>query len=877
MEFRRPDPDVLLESTAQENPGRGRLKIYLGMAAGVGKTYAMLGDAKEAYHKGQHVVVGYLEPHDRPETAAQAEGLPDIPLRLIEHKGVLLYEMNTEAVIEAHPEICLVDEFAHTNAPGSKHTKRWQDIDDLLDGGVNVWTTVNIQHIESLRDIIAQITGVFVQETVPDSFVEKADEIKLIDVPPEALQQRLREGKIYKPDKIEQALAQFFAKGNLLALRELALRHTAQRVDEELLKSRKIQLAVEPWHTRERILVCIAPNSMARRIVRASRRLATSLKADFLAVSVSSPRQSPTEQGRLELEAALTLAEQLGAKTATLAGGDIVQELIRYAQSENVTTIVMGKPIKPRWREYLFGSVVDQTVRASGDIDVLVVTARGDKSKQQKVQSDFNWDWRGSIEAVVWLVGASLLGILVESDFQPANVIMLYLIGVVAISLRHDRSSSIVCAVGSVAAYNFCFTEPRYTFHVYDFRDLITFGVMLAVSLILSSLTARLKEQNEALSERERNTGALYSLSRALAATRTKTEMAKASIRAIQALTGADSAVLRVTSGGELKVLADSDSGFENTPKERAVAEWAIEHGKQAGSTTNTLSGSEGWYIPLKGSGPAFGVVTVQILNPEKWRIDKRHLVEAIVSQLTTAIERAQYAKESHEATLRAESELLRSNLLSSVSHDLRTPLASITGSASALEVQPELTGQSRELAATIREESNRLERLVRNLLDMTRIHGKVELKLDWYALDEIIESAVAQTVDLFEYPVLVESSPEPVMVEVDGLLIEQVYINLLENAARHAGKESNVLIKIGETDGFALTTVQDDGPGVPLSDHDQIFDRYHSRGSVGTGLGLAIAKAAIAAHKGTIRLIPGSGGARFEIRLPISGKESHG
>lgn len=871
MESRRPDPDALLATVSGEN--QGRLKIYLGMAAGVGKTYAMLSDGREALRGGRDVVIGYLEPHDRPDTAAQAEGLPVVPLREMDHKGVRLKEFDTESVIASGPSICLVDELAHSNVPGSRHAKRWQDIDDLLDAGIEVWTTVNIQHIESLRDIIAQVTGVFVQETVPDSFLERADEIELVDIPPEALQQRLREGKIYAPEKIEQALSQFFAKGNLLALRELALRHTAERVDEELLKSRRIQLAVEPWHTRERILVCVAPNSIARRIVRASRRLATSLKADFLAVSVSSPRQSPSEAGMLELESAMTLAEQLGAKTATLAGGDIVEELIRYAQSENVTTIVMGKPIKPRWRELLFGSVVDHTVRASGDIDVLVVTGQADKLEARPTRGSATWNWKGAAEAILWVAFASWLGVLVETDVQPANVIMLYLIGVVAVSLRYDRFSSIICALGSVLSYNFFFTEPRHTLHVYDFRDLITFGVMLAVSLILSSLTVRLKEQNRALSERERNTGALYSLSQALAATRSKTEMAQAAIRAIRTLTGEDAAVLRVDSLGLIKILGESESGFEREAKELAVGEWVIEHGKSAGATTNTLAGSAGWFLPLKGSGKTFGAIAVKVDRAEDWRIDKRHLVEAIANQLTTAIERAQFAKESHQATLMAESEQLRSDLLSSVSHDLRTPLASITGSASALEVQPELSDQSRELAVTIREESNRLERLVRNLLDMTRIQGKVELKLDWYALDEVVESAIIRTADYFDHSVKVDSPGEPIMVNVDGLLIEQVFVNLLENASRHAGRGAKVNIHLSQSDGFAEAVVMDDGPGVPLEKQTNIFDRFHSGEMMGSGLGLAIAKAAVEAHGGTLVLKSVDVGAGFEMRIPAEAR----
>lgn len=869
----RPNPDDLLDIVAEHKGqrNRGRLKIFLGMAAGVGKTYSMLSDGQEAQQRGQEIVVGYLEFHGRKETEALAESMEIIPPKIIDHRGVTIKEFDVDAALARKPEVILVDELAHTNAPDCRHLKRYQDIEELLDAGITVWTTVNIQHIESLRDVVAQVTGVFVQETVPDSFFERADEIELIDIPPEQLQQRLQDGKIYVPEKIDQALQGFFKKSNLLALRELALRHTAERVDQDLRKARTLTKATEPWHTSERILVCIAPSRMATKVVRAARRLANSLHAELLAVTVASSRQAGIgAQAQADMDAGMRLAEELGAKTATLAGDDIVAELISYAQQENVTTIVMGKPVRQRWKEIVFGSVVDHTVRSSGNIDVLIIT--GDAASGtplKRTRRDTSWSWAGIVETIALVGIATALGHLIGNEVRHANIIMLYLLAVSVISIRRGRQEALLSAVLSVTCFNYFFVPPVHTFAISDIQNALTFAVMLLVALLLSSLTSRLKEHSRAASERERNTSALYDLSKKLAGTRSKTEMGELAVAKIQSLIGSNSAVFRLTSGGDFNILSGSESGFEKADKEQAVARWVIDHGKPAGASTDTLSGAEGYYIPLAGSEGTFGAFAIQ-LGDRELDTSQRHLIEGVGNLLSTALERAQYAKSSHVAALRAETERMRGDLLSAVSHDLRTPLASIVGAASVLREHKELSIQDRELANMIVEESDRMSRLVRNLLDMTRVQGALDLSFDWYNLDELVSSAVLRTEKLFDLPVKISSGGDQLLVRADGILLEQVIVNLLENASRHAGRKANVEILLGRARQVALIDVIDDGPGVPPLEAGKIFDRFKGETTGGFGLGLAICKAAVEAHHGSIYLVSTPKGADFRIELPL-------
>lgn len=848
---------------------RGRLKVYLGMAAGVGKTFSMLSDARADLARGRDVAIGYLESHGRRETEDLAEGLPRIPLREIDHRGVSIKEFDLDAALERRPEILLVDELAHSNAPGSRHVKRWQDIAELLEAGVNVRTTVNIQHIESLRDVVAQITTVFVQETVPDSFFDLADEIELVDLPPEELHKRLEEGKVYVPEKVEQALTGFFKKANLLALRELALRHTAERVDEEMRQTRSLQDVAEPWHAKERILVCVAPNRMAPRVVRAARRMASSLHAELIAVTVDSPRQSTvSEEGRAQLDAAMALAEKLGARTVALSGDDIVSEVVRFARSENVTTVVVGKPIRRRWRELVFGSMVDTLIRASGEIDVLVITGAEEHGTDLIVRRMADPPvWQNYI----WVLGivgiATGLGSLMVDRFDLANIVMVYLLGVAYVSVRFGRTESLVAAIVSVLCFDVSFVPPRGTFAVSDAQYLVTFSIMLVVSLLISTLTLRLKTQSQASSKRERDTAALYELSRQLASSRKRDEMALVAAKKASEVAGAD-AVVFAKEGDRPSVLAPSKSHFEDMPNEVAVVNWVFDNFRPAGRGTDTLAGAQGTYVPLVGSAGCVGVLGIATAPDAA----SRHMLESIANQLATALDRTHLAKESHEASMRVEKEKLRSSLLSSVSHDLRTPLGAIEGAASGLLAQSDLSPRGRELASTVLDESERMARLVRNLLDMTRVEGgDVKLNLDWQSLDELIGSAALRSDRMFESPISLELPKDLPLLKLDAVLVEQLFANLFENAAKHAGSAAQVRVTAERKANGIEVCVSDNGPGLPEGDAEQLFEKFQRGKGTGFGLGLAICRAVMEAHGGTIRA-RNHDGAEFIMTFPLEG-----
>lgn len=849
---------------------RGRLKIYLGMAAGVGKTFSMLADARADLERGQDILIGYVEPHGRQETESLMEGLPLLAPKGIDHRGVVLREFDLEAALIARPGVILVDELAHTNGPGSRHAKRWQDVAELLEAGIDVRTTVNIQHVESLRDVVAKTTGVFVQETIPDAFFESADEVELVDLPPEELHQRLREGKVYVPEKIDQALTGFFKRENLMALRELALRHTAERVDEEMRRFRA-QREESPWHGTSKILVCVAPNRMAPRVVREAKRLATNLHAEILAVSVDSPRQGTlSEKARTDLEYAMNLARSLGAQTATLGADDIVQELLRYARGEGVTTIVVGKPVRPRWRELLFGSVVDSLIRSSGEIDVLVITGAEEQGTPFLIRRPPpSSGYAGYFVALAIVAVCTGVGFLMINRFDPANIIMVYLLGVAVASFRLGRNESIFASILAVAAFDVCFVPPRGTFAVSDVQYLITFAIMLTVSYLIGSLTLRLRAHNDASALRERNTAALYDLSRRLASMRSAQEMADAAATKAAHLMEAPVAIIARPPEGELEVVVPSASGFERRPNEWAVATWTSDQGKPAGKTTDTLAGAAGLYLPLLSSHGCLGTVALDLSTKDNFDSARRHMLEAIANQLAGSLDRSYLARSSEEALLAVEAEKLRSNLLSSVSHDLRTPLASIEGAAGVLASTETLDPKSRELASTLREEAERLSRLVRNLLDMTRVEGgAVALNLDWYGLDELLANAIRFTEPQFDHPVEVEIAADTPLVRVDGVLVQQVLINLLENSARHAGRRARVRIDCELNDRFVRLDLRDDGPGIPTESLEAIFEKFQRHNASGFGLGLTICRAVMTAHGGSIEAVPSDHGAHFRLKF---------
>lgn len=880
MSDERPDPEALLAAmqVTAEDRQRGRLRVYLGMAAGVGKTYSMLQDGAEAQKRGVKVVIGYLEAHGRKETEELANGLEALPLREVAYGGAVLNEFDLEGALAREPELILVDELAHSNAPGCRHRKRFQDIQELLDAGIDVSTTVNIQHIESLNDAVAKITGIIVREKVPDSFLALADEIELVDVPPEELIQRLREGKVYVPDKVEQALEGFFKKGNLAALREMALRKTAERVDAQVLTYRTASGAQIPWPSAPRILVCVAPNALATRVVRAAISLAGSLHAEVIAVTVDSPRQSnAAHEDRLEASRALELAESLGATTLSLGGNDIVSEVLQVARQRNVTMIVVGKPIRKRWREILFGSVVDDMVRSSGAIDVHVIT--GEESEGAVLGRPHALHAprvRGFVEALVANVVATSLCMLLKGEFDKANLVMVYLVAVTVVASRQGYFESVLASVMAVGAFDFFFVTPHYTFAVSDAQYLLTFGIMLAVAVFISGLTVRHREQNKLASERERRTAALYDVSRRIAASRSRQAIGRIAQEKIQELLGCDAGIWRrERRDGLLIPCPGSDSRFEAKSSEQAVAMWACERNRKAGHGTDTLPGAEAMYLPLAGAESVVGVLAVLPPSDGLLSTAQMQLLEAIASQVALAIERANLSRSSADSRVAAEAERLRNTLLSSVSHDLRTPLAVISGSAARIADERDLpVDTQRELASSIVSEADRLHRLVRNLLDMTRLEDPtLAVVKDWNVVEELIGSALNRTRSVLkDRPIKLNIPDDLPMVRVDALLLEQLLVNLLENAARHTPEGSEVTLEAREEGKWLTLTVADRGPGISPDQEQAIFQKFRKRqNSPGIGLGLAICQAIAEAHGGQIvaRNRP-TGGAEFSVALPL-------
>jgi two-component system, OmpR family, sensor histidine kinase KdpD len=885
---RRPDPDELLARVQQEEVRRrrGALKVFFGAAAGVGKTYAMLEEAQERRSAGVDVVVGYVEPHGRPETEALLAALEPLPPRLVEYRGSRLRELDLDAAFARRPRLILVDELAHTNASGSRHAKRWQDIRELLAAGIDVYTTCNVQHLDSLNDVVAKITGIQVRETVPDSVLEEADEVELIDLPPDDLIQRLNEGKVYVPDQAERAVQKFFRKGNLIALRELALRTTAARVDAQMDVYRRDHAIPTPWPVGERILVCVSPSPFAARVVRGARRMATGLRADWIVAHVETPAHARLPVGERDRAAqTLRLAEQLGARTVVLSGSNVADEVIAYAREKNVSKIVAGKPGGlPRWRERLFGSVVDELVRKSGDIDVYVITGErdtptaGGRRPPPRVA-----DWSAYAGAVAIVAVCTAVAWLMAPRFELSNLIMVYLLGVVLVSARFGRAPSVLAALLGVAAFDYFFVPPYLTFAVSDTQYLVTFLVMFVVAMVISTLTVRLNRQAESARQRERHTAALYGMSRDLAQLRGVEDLAAVAVRHIKDVFASDAGVLLPDAGGRPVLRAGSLASAEDDSTERGVSQWVYEHGQSAGLGSDTLPGARARYLPLIGSRGPVGVLAVRPPDPQTLAAPEAgHLLEAFAAQTALAIERAFLADEAHRAGLRVESERLRNTLLSSVSHDLRTPLATITGAASSL-----LGGADRldpaarhELLEAIHEEADRLNRLVNNLLDMIRVEsGALALQKDWHPLEELVGVALTRLGGrLGDRPVTTELPPDLPLLPVDGLLMEQVLINLLDNAVKYTPSGTPIEISASLVDGCLRLDIADRGPGLTAGDESRVFEKFYRGSRTGTargvGLGLTICRGIVEAHGGTITAAnrPG-GGAIFRILLPLGDK----
>lgn len=886
MTERRPDPDELLARVKQQEAlsQRGRLKIFFGAAAGVGKTYAMLETAKTRQAEGVDVVVGYVEPHGRRETETLLEGLEIISPCVVEYRGTHLREFDLDAALARKPSLILVDELAHTNAPGSRHPKRWQDVEELLNAGISVYTTVNVQHLESLNDVVAQITGTIVRETIPDSILEAADEVEMVDVSPDELLIRLREGKVYVPHQAEQAIQNFFRKGNLMALRELALRRTAERVDEQMQVYRQDKAVAQIWPAGERIMVCISPNPLASRLVRAAKRMATGLHAEWVTVYVETPQTTKLpEAERNRVLQTLRMAEQLGAETATLTGHNITEEVLNYAHKQNVSKIIVGKPLHPAWRDLVFGSVLNDLIRKSGSIDVYVISGELEApqpAKQPvKIDGKVNWGLHARTASVV--IMCTLIAGLMFPYFAPANLIMEYLVGIVFVAVRYGRSSSILAAILSVLAFDFFFVPPYLTFHVSDSEYLITFAVMMLVASTISNMTIQIQEQAKLARERERRTTSLYEMSRAFANSSHVEELALIAVRHIESVFDSKVVLLLADETKQLRGYQLEDTANTLTEQELSVAHWVFDHGQEAGLGTQTLPGARGVYLPLRTSNGKVGVLGVHPSQPNRLLSpDQMHLLETFANQAALAIERALLTVETERVQVQIETERLRSSLLSSVSHDLRTPLAAITGAASGLlDHEHDLNPRGRELAHVAYEESERLNRLVSNLLEMTRLEsGNIKVEKEWQPLEEVVGTTLLRLERLFGDHSLKTYLPDDLpLVPIDTLLIEQVLVNLLENAIKYTPTDSPIDLSAWVEGQKVVVEVADRGPGLPVGDEKRIFDKFYRirpTTTSGVGLGLTICRAIIEAHGGKIWAENRSGGgAVFRFTLPLDGE----
>jgi len=893
----RPDPDQLLESMqADEARGRrGRLRIFFGASAGVGKTYAMLEAARSARAGGTDVVVGYVEPHGRLETERLLEGLPRLPPLPVSHRGTVRLELDLDAALARHPQILLVDELAHSNItagePPPRHPKRWQDVAELLAAGISVWTTVNVQHLESLNDLIFQTTGVRQRETLPDHVFDEADDIELIDLPPDDLIARLKAGKVYVADQAGTAIERFFRKQNLMALREIALRRVADRVEAaaRALPADRIQTRL----AGDRLLVAVGPDTQAEDLVRAGKRMADALDAQWTVVYVETPALLRLSEGeRNRRIAVLRLAESLGAESVTLDGPSAAATLAEYAHVRHATRVIVGAPKRRGWRAWLRPSTASELVRRARGFDVIMIApAPRAPPPAAAVHSapgaaaPLHWDRYAAAGAITAL--CTLLAFAMYAHFDLSNLVMIYLLGVTVAGLRLGRGPSALTAVLNVAAFDFFFVPPRYSFAVSDVQYLVTFGAMLTIALVIATLTASVRQQTRVAGARERRTSLLYAMSRELAATRGIANMARVAVRHVAEVFECQAVVLLPASGGKLHYPADTplESSFRRA--DLAVAQWVADHGRRAGLGSDTLPAAPGLYVPLGEEGRTVGVLGVLPSNPRRVLLpEQSHLLGTFAGQIALALERARLAEIAEASSLAAERETLRNTLLASISHDLRTPLAVIAGAGSTLAQHGGGLDEATrvQLARSVESKAREMSELVSNVLDLVRFEsGQAVLRRDWQTLDDLIGSALAAYTDrLAAHPVEVRLGADLPPVWVDATLIVQVFANLLDNVAKYTPAGTRVLIAATADPGgdFVRVALDDQGPGLPAGDPARLFDKFQrgsGEGSIaGVGLGLAICQAIVHAHGGSIEAQRREGGgARFVFTLPTTEGET--
>jgi len=880
---KRPSPEALLEKAVQET--RGRFKLFLGAAPGVGKTYEMLQSGRALIAEGRDVVIGVVETHGRRETQALVEGYEVIPRQQIAYKGQSLDEMDIDAIIARAPSLVLVDELAHTNAPGSRHPKRYLDVLELLDHGIDVYSTLNIQHVESLNDVVAQITRIRVRETVPDSVIERADDIEIIDITPDNLIKRLHEGKVYMPQTAGRAIQNYFSPGNLTALRELALRRTAQRVDEQLLSHMQAHAIRKPWATGDRLIVCVDETARGPALVRAAKRQADRLRAPWVALYVEQPHAVRLpEADKDRVVATLQLAEQLGGEAITLPGQDVVRELLRYANNNNYSHILVGHTERPRWKEWLNPPLSSELIRGAGDISVHVIS--GKEAETTGLRKVATRDVR-PFQLRPWLYGlactgaAFAVGLALSFLFDIENVALVFLIGVLTSAATAGRGPAILSSVLGALLFNFFFIDPLYTFDIASTEGVVALLFFFVTALIASNLTARVQAQASAARARARPAPVPVPSGSRLAVAGTLDDVLWVGVNQIASMLRVNTVIL-MPEGASVALRAAFPPDDTLADADIAAAHWAWEHNRPAGRGADTLPGARRLYMPLRTGRMTVGVVGITsdrsgpLLTPEQQR-----LFTALADQAALAIERIQLVDDLERAKLLAEADRLRSALLTSVSHDLRTPLAGIVGAAGTLRDYADgLSPEDRDsLLETVQEEAERLSRFIANLLDMTRIEsGLTEPNMTLIDLDEVIGSTLRRTRTLLAGHELHLSVDRNLpMLSLDPVLMEQTLFNLLENAAKYAPKGSVIELQAQPEGASVSVQVIDEGPGFPEKDADRLFDMFYrvarvDRVRAGTGLGLAICKGFVEAMGGAIavRNRPDRSGAIFTIRLPV-------
>lgn len=892
-EARRPSSKALLELAAKEE--RGKLKVFLGMAPGVGKTYAMLSAAKSQKAEGVDVLVGVVETHGRSETATLLDTLDVLPRKPVAYRRRTLMEFDVEAAIARRPKLLLVDEFAHTNAPGLIHLKRYQDVEEVLRNGIDVWTTLNIQHLESLQDVVQKITGIRVQETLPDKVLEKADEIVVVDLPPEELIQRLKEGKVYLPENARRAIDQFFRPSNLTALRELALRRTADRVDEQMLAQLRQQGIEGPWPTAERILVCVGTDALSETVIRTAARLATGQKADWIALHLKpSDREIADRAIVRRTEKMMRLAERLGASTVRLSATDLVGEILSYAKRNNVTQIIIGRSKAGPISRLLGRSLSRDLVRRADGLSVLIVAPEAEKPSKDRDPAIP----KGALPppgplatslaiAASAVTTAVLVGVALEQVTRLPNLSMVFLLSVLLCGMRFGMTSAIAASALSFLAYNFFFIDPRYTFTIAEPYELLSLFIFLAVAFVTGTLAGRLREQATATRERAEATQALFEFSRKLSGAPKLDDVLW--LVASQAAT---------TVKGKAVILLDGDKGLSIEsawpPEDQlptpdwAAARWAHEKQEPAGRGTDTLPSARFQFRPMLGSSGGIGVIGVDAGDTEDVMSEAVvATLQSFIEQAAVAIERISLVEQASKAATDAESERLRAALLSSISHDLRTPLASIVGSVTSLRTLGDRMSRSdrADLLATIEEEAGRLSRFVSNLLDMTRLEaGAIDIRRDWVDIRDAVASAVERARKAFPKRKVETAIPDKLpLIHGDAALLEQVLFNLLDNAHKYSDQDSTTKVRVTAGPAAITLTVSDRGMGIPAEAMEKVFDKFYrvagSDGRApGTGLGLSICAGIVKGMGGTIKAespIVNNQGTRIIITLPIDANDS--